>query len=226
MLLGLAACGFVLFCLALKWQVWHVRLVIALLALVAPVAAWGFTATAAKRFAPLAAAALVAGVVPSLNCDQRPLLGPMSIFRNDADTVRWYPAVDRGRTMAKQAERMNELQPRTVGIATPWSFPDYLLQRALLDGMPRPPVFTAFNATLQVPGKPEPDPDVLLVGDSGPDRIQHATTGSWYVKQGRLRPYDLYLKDTGPPQGANWAQGRVGRGPGSGIDKRPSVLVH
>ena len=203
MLLGLAACGFLLFCLALKWQVWHVRLVIALLALVAPVVAWAWTAGAARRFAPLAAAALVAGLVPSLNCDQRPLMGPMSIFSNDADTVRWYPAIDRGRTMAKQAERMNELQPRTVGIATPWSFPDYLLQRALLDGMARPPLFTAFNATLQVPGKPEPDPDVLLVGDSGPDRLQHASTGTWYVKRERLRPYDLYLKDSAPPPGSN-----------------------
>jgi hypothetical protein len=183
--------------------VWHVRLVIALLALVAPAFAWAWTASGARRFAPLAAAALVAGVVPSLNCDQRPLLGPMSIFRNDADTVRWYPAVDRGRTMAKQAERMNELQPRSVGIATPWSFPDYLLQRALLDGMARPPFFVAFNATLQVPGKPEPDPDVLLVGDSGPDRIQHASTGTWYVKQGRLRPYDLYLKERAETPGAN-----------------------
>ena len=70
-----------------------------------------------------------------------------------------------------------------------------MLQRALLDGMERPPIFVAFNATLQVPEKPEPDPDVLLVGDSGPDRIRHASTGSWYVKQGRLRPYDLYLKE-------------------------------
>ncbi len=193
--LWLFVVGFLLFCLALKWQVWLVRHVIALLALVAPAFAWAWTAGSARRFAPLAALVLAAGVVPSLNCDQRPLLGPMSIFRNDADTVRWYPAVDRGRTMAKQAGRMNELNPRTVGIATPWSFPDYLLQRALLDGMERPPICVAFNATLQVPEKPEPDPDVLLVGDSGPDRIRHASTGSWYVKQGRLRPYDLYLKE-------------------------------
>jgi hypothetical protein len=69
--------------------------------------------------------------------------------------------------------------------------------------MARPPFFVAFNATLQVPGKPEPDPDVLLVGDSGPDRIQHASTGTWYVKQGRLRPYDLYLKERAETPGAN-----------------------
>ena len=112
--------------------------------------------------------------------------------------------------MAKQAERMNELQPGTVGIATPWSFPDYLLQRALLDGMARPPVFTAFNATLQVPGKAEPDPDVLLVGDSVPDRVQHASTGSWYVKRERLRPYALYVRETAPP---DTSHGLVGSPP-------------
>ena len=97
--------------------------------------------------------------------------------------------------MAKQAERMNQLRPHTVGISTGWSFADYLVQRALLDGMTRPPIFTAFNALLQVPGKPEPDPDVLLVAHPGPDRIRHAATGTWYANQGRLRPYDLFLKD-------------------------------
>jgi hypothetical protein len=199
MLLLLAAAAFLLFCLALKWQVWHVRLVVALLALPAPVVAWAVTARGTPRLALAVGSALLLGLLPSLDCEQRPLLGPQSVWISDPDSIRFYPATDRGRTMAKQAERMNELQPRTVGVSTPWSFAEYLLQRALLDKMARPPIFTAFNATLQVPEKPEPDPDVLLVGDSGSDRIQHASTGTWYVKQGRLRPYDLYLKDTAPP---------------------------
>jgi hypothetical protein len=198
MLLLLVVAGFLLFCLALKWQVWHVRLVIALLALPAPVVAWVVTARGTPRLALAVSTVLLVGLLPSLNCEQRPLLGPQSVFTSDADSVRFYPATDRGRTMAKQAERMIELQPRTVGVSTPWSFAEYLLQRALLDEMARPPIFTAFNATLQVSEKPEPDPDVLLVGDSGPERVQHASTGAWYVKQGRLRPYDLYLKESAP----------------------------
>jgi hypothetical protein len=198
MLLFVLLAGFLLFCIALKWQMWHVRLVIALAALPAPVFAWAWSAPPMRRLAPLAALALLAGLLPSLNCRQRPLWGPLSIFTNDADSVRFYPEADRGRTMAKQAERMNQLQPSTVGISSGWSFTDYLLQRALLDGMPRPPTFTAFNALLQVPGKPEPDPDVLLIPYHGPDRIRHASTGSWYAKQGRLRPYDLFLKEAGP----------------------------
>ena len=104
--------------------------------------------------------------------------------------------------MAKQAERMNQLQPHTVGISSGWSFADYLVQRALLDGMTRPPTFTAFNALLQVPGKAEPDPDVLLVAEPGPHRIRHASTGTWYTHQGRLRPYELFLKDTTPRPGS------------------------
>jgi hypothetical protein len=198
MLLFVLLTGFLLFCIALKWQVWHVRLVIALAALPAPVFAWTWSTRPMRYLAPLAVLALLAGLAPSLNCRQRPLWGPLSIFTNDADSIRFYPETDRGRTMAKQAERMNQLRPGTVGISSGWSFPDYLLQRALLDGMPRPPTFTAFNARLQVPGKPEPDPDVLLVPQGGPNRIRHASTGTWYANQGRLRPYDLFLKEAGP----------------------------
>ena len=122
--------------------------------------------------------------------------------------------------MAKQAERMNQLQPRTLAISSGWSFPDYLVQRALLDRMARPPTFTAFNAALQVPGRPEPDPDVLLVARSEADRLQHSSTGTWYVKQGRLRPYDLFLKEAIPgervsddPEGRGGCRRRASRRP-------------
>jgi hypothetical protein len=198
MLLFILAAGFLLFCIVLKWQPWHVRLIIALATLPAPVFAWSWSARTMRFLTPLAVLALLVGLTPSLNLRQRPLLGPRSIFTNDADSIRCYPATDRGRMMAKQADRMNQLRPHTVAIASGWSFADYLVQRALLDGMAPPPAFTAFNAVLQVPGKPEPDPDVLLVAHPGPDRIQHASTGTWYVKRERLRPYDLFLKDAGP----------------------------
>jgi hypothetical protein len=201
MLLLVSLAGFLLFCILLKWQVWHVRLIVALVTLLAPVFAWGWSGRRMRRLTPLAGLALLVGLIPSLNSRQRPLWGPLSILTSDADSVRSYPATDRGRMMAKQAERMNQLQPRTLAISSGWSFPDYLLQRSLLDGMARPPIFTAFNATLQVPGKPEPDPDILLVAGSGPDRLRHGSTGTWYVKQGRMRPYDLYLKDANTQPG-------------------------
>jgi hypothetical protein len=198
MLLILSLSGFLLFCVLLKWQLWHVRLIVALAALLAPVFAWSLSARATRRAAPFAVLALLVGLTPSLNSRQHPLFGPLSVLTSDADSVRYYPATDRGRMMAKQAERMNRLQPRTLGISSGWSFPDYLLQRALLDRMARPPAFTAFNAILQVPGKKEPDPDVLLVAGSGTDRMQHASSGTWYVKRGRMRPYDLFLREGDP----------------------------
>jgi hypothetical protein len=190
--------AFLLFCVALKWQVWHVRLVVAPLAWVAPLFACAFLERPLSRLAAPATLGLVVGLSPSLNLPQRPLLGPASVFTNDADAIRFYPATDRGRTMAKQAERMRELRPRIVGIATGWSYADYQVQRALLDGMSPPPRFTVFNATLQVPGKPEPDPDVLLVGDTGVDRLMHRETGTWYVRRERMRPYELLLPEAGP----------------------------
>jgi hypothetical protein len=201
MLTFVLAASFLLFCLALKWQLWHVRLVVALAALPAPVFAWTWSTRPLRRLAPLVVLALLVGLVPSLNFRQRPLCGPLSVLTSDPDSVRYYPATDRGRTMAKQAERLGELKPRILGISSGWSFADYLVQRSLLDRMERPPTFTAFNASLQVPGRPEPDPDVLLVARPGMDRIRHESTGTWYVKRGRLRPYDLFLKD-GDPRGA------------------------
>jgi hypothetical protein len=200
MLMLVLVASFLLFCLVLKWQVWHVRLVVPLAALPAPVFAWTFSSGPLRRLAPLAVLGLLVGVVPSLNSRQRPLWGPLSVLTADPDSVRYYPATDRGRTMAKQAERIGELQPRILGISSGWSFADYLVQRALLDRMARPPTFTAFNASLQVPGRPEPDPDVLLVARPGEDRIRHESTGTWYVRRGRLRPYDLFLKDGAPAQ--------------------------
>ena len=197
-LLLLLLAGYGLFCAALKWQAWNVRLTVALATWPAPVFARAFSARPLSRLAPLAVLALLGGLTPSLNLPQRPLLGPFSVFTNEADSIRWYPQTDRGRTMAKQAERMNDLRPRIVGISSGWSFADYQVQRALIDGMRERPTFTAFNATLQVPGRPEPDPDVLLVADSGPDRLMHRSTGTWYVNQGRLRPYALFLKESGP----------------------------
>jgi len=198
MLLFVSLAGLLLFCIVLKWQVWHVRLIVALATLPAPVFALSWSARAMRHLTPLAVLALLVGLIPSLNSRQRPLWGPLSILTSDADSVRCYPATDRGRMMVKQAERMTQLQPHTLAISSGWSFADYLVQRSLLDRMARPPTFTAFNAVLQVPGRPEPDPDVLLVARSGPDRLQHSSTGTWYVKQGRMRPYDLYLKEADP----------------------------
>jgi hypothetical protein len=186
--------AFLLFCVALKWQVWHVRLVVALAAWPAPLFAIAFTARPLARFVAAAVLALLVGLWPSLNVEQRPLVGPASILANDADAIRFYPATDRGHAMAKQADRMSELKPRIVGIASGWSSADYLVERALLDGLSPRPAFTAFNATLQVPGRPEPDPDVLLVAGAGSDRLRHASTGTWYARAGYLRPYQLFLK--------------------------------
>ena len=41
MLLFVSGAGFLVFCTVLKWQLWHVRLIVALVTLLAPVFAWG-----------------------------------------------------------------------------------------------------------------------------------------------------------------------------------------
>lgn len=194
--------GMALFSYLLKWQYWHVRLVIVLPALLAPVFAWCATARGLRWSTWPAAALLVAAVVPSLNSLQRPLLGPKNIFVTDPLVLRWYLNPTRAPELRALADAAVMLKPKLVGFSTGASAPDYLLQRQLLDKLGPDVRFTAFNAKLQIPNRPEKDPDVLFVSRYGRKRIQHENTGAWYVEQIRLGRYALFLPERPKPSTA------------------------
>lgn len=190
--------GFVLFSFLLKWQNWHVRLIFALPALIAPVFGWCYGAPRMRFVAPLAAAFLFVALMPSLNCMERPLFGPMNVFHADPLALRCYYHPDTWpQDYRAIADRLEQVQPKLVGFYTekdaPMS-PDYPVQRLLLDRLSPPPVFMSFNSTLQIPGRPEPDPDVVLVARSSAKRMQHQSTGTWYVAGGKFGRLTLFWK--------------------------------
>lgn len=195
-LLVMFVAGFVLFSFLLKWQNWHVRLIIALPALIAPVFGWCYGARRMRFIAPFAALLLFITLTPSLNSFQRPLFGPRNIFQSDPLALRCYYHFDIWPEQYRElANRIDELRPQTVAFYTGGRSPDYPVQRLLLDRLSSPPVFTAFNATLQIPGKPETDPDVLLVAGSRMKRIQHTSTGTWFALEKSFGRYGLFLKE-------------------------------
>jgi hypothetical protein len=196
-LLVIVVTGFVLFCLLLKWQNWHVRLIIVLPALIAPVFGGCLAARRMRYVAPLAAAILVLGLVPSLNSWQRPLLGPKNIFQADPLALRCYFRPQWAGEYRELAGYLDQYEPRVVGFFTGSSSPDYPMQRLLLDRYEKKPVFTAFNARFSIAEKPEPAPDVLLVARSNAKRLQHAATGLWYAADKRFGRYTVFLKQPG-----------------------------
>lgn len=190
--------GFVVFSFLLKWQNWHVRLIVALPALIAPVFGWCYGAPRMRFVAPAAAMVLFVALIPSLNCFQRPLFGPLSVFHADPLALRCYYHPDTWPNDYRAiAGRLEQMHPKIVGFYTqrdPAMAPDYPMQRLLLDKLSTKPVFMSFNSSLQIPGKPEPDPDVILVVRSNAKRLQHTATGTWYVAGRRFGRFTLFWK--------------------------------
>lgn len=194
-LVGAAIAGFIVFSWVLKWQNWHVRLIIALPALIAPVFGWCFDGVRARWVGGIAVAFLVLTLTPSLNSMQHPMWGPENIFTADPLALRCYyhkttwPAEYRD-----LANRVAQRQPKTVAFFTGPGSPDYPMERLLLDQLSPPPRFTAFNGRLQIPGEPEPDPDVLLVSRTNARALRHDSTGSWYDLSARVGRFGLFLR--------------------------------
>jgi Dolichyl-phosphate-mannose-protein mannosyltransferase len=188
--------GFVLFSFLLKWQNWHVRLIIPLPALIAPVFGMCYGTQRMRFVNPLAALFLFVALTPSLNCMQRPLSGPHSIFSADPLALRCiYHFDDWPQQFRDLANRLEEVKPKTVGFWTdqsPAMAPDYVMQRLLLDRLTVKPAFMSFNSALSIPGKPEADPDVLLVARTKSKRVQHTSTGTWYTAGKAFGRYTLY----------------------------------
>ncbi|MGC8551483.1 MAG: hypothetical protein ACP5O7_01310 [Phycisphaerae bacterium] len=70
-------------------------------------------------------------------------------------------------------------RPRTIGFDLNGPHPIFALQYALLRALHPRPKFEYFNASLQVPGQPESDPDVVI-GSSSEVLLRHRDTGTLY----------------------------------------------
>ncbi|NNM85449.1 MAG: hypothetical protein HKL96_06820 [Phycisphaerales bacterium] len=70
-------------------------------------------------------------------------------------------------------------KPRTIGIDLNGPHPIFALQYALLQSRHPRPTFEYFNASVQVPGRPEAEPDIV-VGSSSETLLRHRDTGTLY----------------------------------------------
>jgi hypothetical protein len=136
--------AFVLFCIVLKWQPWHVRLHLPIVCLLAPVAATLLEGVWRGALAAVIATLAVLIAAPSILWNQhKPLLGSPSIF-----TATWEENMFRGRrglvgSFREAIDACIELEPRSLVIlraGEQWMYP---FHRVLLDTMPQPPEFVS-----------------------------------------------------------------------------------
>ena len=197
---AVAALAFVLFVFMLKWQPWHNRLLMPLIALLGASCGAILSAARGRQLATPIALALTAALLPSLWAPERPLLGPQNIFARPIRTTRFIdiPTPD---APTQAAAHINAARsPHTVGLLSGTNEPDYLLMRDILDRSPLPPRFLVADPLpeLTLPSAPRPRP-ARLVGPADDDRlILHANqpapdTTATYLCVRDFGPIKIYL---------------------------------
>jgi hypothetical protein len=191
---ALTTCAvFVLFCAVVKWQPWHTRLHLPVVSLFA---ALGGTLFGRLRPAAVAAVAICALLVlaPSLLWgQQKPLLGSPSIFTatRDDNRLRTRPTLREPLRCAVEAAR--RIAPQRVAITVIGEAWEYVLQRALLDDLERPPRLVPWGVHPEVRPLPSEAVDLLVrINDASP-KFRHEPSGTVYVSIERCGPYTLYV---------------------------------
>jgi hypothetical protein len=138
-ILAVVAGAGVLFCLILKWQPWHARLHIGILALAAPVTA-AILCCGRGLGAIVVCAALMVPLVPTMTWnDSRPLLGPRNIWTTPREEML-DRSLGRHAGIEEAVEFIRAAQPRAVGIVLHVDG-EYPMMRRLLR-TESPPIFT------------------------------------------------------------------------------------
>jgi hypothetical protein len=187
---ALAAVAFLVFCAVFKWQLWHSRLLVPVLALGAPSVAL-VCAAPRRLLGVLAAVAALAAAVPTLGILQRPLLGPRSILREGRAALYFHGAPELAAPGKTLFGLVGALEPKVVGLAEDW----YVFMGPLLERSPSRPRFASFNARFNPNHVAEPPSDVLLSASAPPARVLHVASGRWYVAVARAGPFSLSVPE-------------------------------
>lgn len=181
--------AFVLFSLVLKWQIWHVRLLLPVFVLAAPVVA---AAVASSRVvSALLALGLLVALAPTFWSAPRNL---RSVLVESVD-ARFFAAVPELREPCRAAaDRCAELGARVVALRTEGNFPDYLIERTFRRHGPRSICFVDFDPNFVVPGHLDPAPDVV-VSKSEDLRIRTWRRGPIYAAVAQFGSLMLYQLD-------------------------------
>lgn len=195
---GLA--GFVLFCAAFKWQIWHARLHIPVMCLVAPALAAVWAARASIYMVFLGAAATLSVWLLCLWSFSRPLLGPESLlsadrslspFREPSVRILQAPTI-------KLTQLLTEMRPKVLGLDLGEDLPAYLVQRPLRLGLRPAPEFMSWQPVFSPPGHTLPLPDLVVSARFMP-RLTHDSLDAAYTEQFSVPPYAVYAREQTKP---------------------------
>src|SRR5262249_38142736 len=150
-LIAIVFAQYFLFCYFLKWQVWHVRLLMALPPLFAPMIAWAWPTPRPKYASPFIAFILLAGLAPSftsirppptLSSPPPPPRGPPPTLPPSPDSLPPPRRLGRGPPAPRLSNQINQRKPAVIAFDSGVTSLDYNIQRLLLHSMSPPPIFT------------------------------------------------------------------------------------
>ncbi|HMD54480.1 MAG TPA: hypothetical protein VKJ65_08030, partial [Phycisphaerae bacterium] len=180
--LALPAGILLIFSALLRWHPAEAHLLLAIPVLLAPLAALAVAAFRPAFLRGILAVGAAAWLLPPLLLFPRPLLGPQGVeFHSRVYELNTANHLQT-QSMDELADKLSGFPPRPggllIGLYLPGSLPfAYSIQAPLLDALHPVPRFTYFNATVQVPGRPEPDPDLIIAPEKF-STLEHFSTGT------------------------------------------------
>ena len=172
----------------LRWQAIENHLLPVFPVLIIPVAAIALNSGGIRVLMPIFIIGLFAWLFPTMILYPRTLVGSQGA---EFHSREYLLCRDHGRD-AKNIEKITDYlqslhpQPHLIGLQLHnVIFYEYALMSPLLHRMRKPPVFVVFNANIQVPGHPEPNPNVLI-GPANEKRLIHHDTGTVYIRAHRF----------------------------------------
>lgn len=187
--------GFLLFSVVFKWQPWHPRLHLPVLALGGVAVGWLGTRRGVCWVAPVAVTGLVLSVVPAATRSDARSLGPggLSVFRHDADGLRYFGRGDVRANVAEVVARTAALRPRAVDLINngpePW---EYTIMTALRGATDPPRVGYFYPVAGSPAAGPPADVVIDVASATPPDFVRHPQTWRVYRVTERVGTFTLY----------------------------------
>jgi hypothetical protein len=192
--LVLPAAAALCFAVAFKWQPWHARLHIPIVAAAAPaMGLWGERRRIVMAIAiPLASFVACAGVLFN---EAKPVLGPNSVLKESREQILFQTQPSLLPDAIKAVELAARLSPTSIALEIERATCEYSVQRLALDRL-LPAKLSVLRRLVGPPAPPSPAPDVALTyypsPPSLPCRITHEPSGAtmrWVSGSGPFRIY-------------------------------------
>ncbi len=188
--------GFACFCVVFKWQPWHPRLHIPLMALGGVAVGWLFTRPGIRWAAPLAVAGLILSVIPAATQGESRSLGPkglVTVFQDDKELLRYFGNPNLRDNSQEVVKTVQAMHPRTVDLINqptlPWEYPIALELRSGGD----PPQIGYFYPVSGSPPVGRPADVVIDIGSEfPPELIRHPRTRVVYRLAKRFGIFTIY----------------------------------